>query len=76
MQRYRINHRLLAAIFLSCIVIPPPLYFLWRYQVNTNAVWFQTRAEEALEAGDLRKAAEDYGKYVQLRPKENEFRNF
>ncbi len=74
MQRYRINYFLLGAIFLASILIPPPLYFIWKWRVESNAAWFLERGEAALAEGDLRDAAKDFTNYVKLRGDEDNVR--
>ncbi len=74
MQRYRINYFLLGAIFLASVLIPPPLYFIWKWRVESNATWFHKRGEAALAEGKLRDAAKDFSNYVKLRGDEDDVR--
>ncbi|MGI9429332.1 MAG: tetratricopeptide repeat protein, partial [Bythopirellula sp.] len=74
MQRYRINYHWLIGVFASAFVLAVAAFFVWRWQVERNASTFLTQAEEAVAAGNSVDAFDFYGKYVKLRPKEDDAR--
>jgi len=70
MQRYRINYRLFAGLFVGSIVLAVAAYFFWSWQVDRNANWFRDRSKVAQENNDLHEAFEYLHKYVMLRQDE------
>lgn len=74
MQRYRINYHWLIGVFVTALVLAVSAYFVWSWQVNRKAGYFLTLAEQAMSEGKTFEALESYGKYMQLRPDENDVR--
>lgn len=71
MQRYRVNYTLLIGLVVGSLVASGGGYFLWRYQINRSANWYQERAEKQLADGDPREALRYQSMFVQLRPEED-----
>lgn len=67
MQRYRLNTRLLTTLVVGFLVAAPALFFLWRFQVNRNAVRLLEDAKVSEEKGDFNEAFESLSQYVKLR---------
>ncbi len=72
MQRYRVNYRLLASLFLASFVTLIAGYFLWRWQVNRKATWFREGSQVAIKEGKTQEAFDLLLKYVQFRSDETE----
>jgi tetratricopeptide (TPR) repeat protein len=69
MQRYRINYRLLIGLAIGGLVFAGLFFFIWSWQIDRNAERYIARANEAVEAGDLRTAFHNVHQFIRLRPK-------
>ena len=74
MQQYRVNYVLLIGLLVGSLITLVAAYSLWKFQINRNAGSLIEAATKAQEEGDLRAAAQDYGNYLSIRPKDEEVR--
>lgn len=70
MQRYRVNYPLLAGLVIGSVIFAVASFFLWRYQVDKNAVRLLAKADAAEASGELEEAYKSLEQYVQFRSRE------
>ena len=70
MQQYRVNYPLLIGLVVGTFVCSGAVYGLWRFQIERKSGWLIREAEEAREAGDVRRAVEYYGQYLSIQKNE------
>lgn len=74
MQRYRINYRLLIGLFVGSLVLSISLHFVWKWRVSSKANWYREHSQAALDSGNTLEAFDFLGKFVKLRPDDEEAR--
>lgn len=62
----RLNVKLLAILLSSACVLAVGLYFLWKYQVSSNADYLVEQAKSAESEGNYERAVDLLAKYVRL----------
>lgn len=72
MERYRVNYTLLIALFVGTIVLAGGGFAFYKYQASRNASTLLSKADEAEQEGDLKRAAGFLTQYLAIRKEDKE----
>src|SRR6185295_5435679 len=74
MQQYRINYTLLIGLIVGTFVCSGAIYAIHKFQTSRQSGWLLQEAEKAQAEKKYRDAAQYYGQYISIHPRDKETR--